>query len=248
MNKTKDTTPGEVSDISFTYVPRDYITKKKLTLQIAAQHLTRDDEDKTPVQKLIEMQDLKRNCRDMAKYAIENMMIEEACRQEITFVTCTSKGEKQNPVKTVQHLKKAITQNKSLKFFNKLFNVLYGVFDNEINWSKRMEQDFMTKNCFKYSEKSKSKHSQRDKGCFEILINDVKTQIVKEFQRHGKKSSHGFFLTMNVQKQNGKRVQRQKGKFYNDMVKQNKGNTEELEEDDTDNYPSIEEKITVSKF
>ena len=53
---------------------------------------------------------------------------------------------------------------------------------------------------------------------------------------------------MNVQKQNGKRVQRQKGKFYKEMVKQSKGNTQELEEDDTDDCPSIQENITVSEF
>ena len=163
------------------------------------------------------MQDIKQNCRDMAKYDIENMMLQEAFHQKVTFNA--NKGEKQNHVKTVKQLKNTIIQNNSLKFFEKLFNILYGVFDKEINWSRRLEKQFMDRYCYKYSEKSKSKHGQRDKGCFEILVNDVKTQIVKEFQRHGKTSSHGLFLTMKINSKKGKRVQRRKGKFYPEMVK-----------------------------
>ena len=42
------------------------------------------------------MQDIKQNCRDMAKYDIENMMLKETFHQKVTFKT--DKGEKQNPV------------------------------------------------------------------------------------------------------------------------------------------------------
>ena len=187
------------------------------------------------------MQDIKQNCRDMAKYDIENMMLKETFHQKVTFQT--DKGEKQNPVKTIQQLKKAITQNNSLEFFEKLFNILYGVFDKEINWSRRLEKQFMDRYCYKYSEKSKSKHGQRDKGCFEILVNDVKTQIVKEFQRHGKTSSHGLFLTMKIKLRKGKRVQRRKGTFYPEMVK---GDIRQMQTKDQVNATFVEESITVS--
>ena len=37
MNVMANTTLGELSDITFTYVPRDYIAKKRLTKEITAQ-------------------------------------------------------------------------------------------------------------------------------------------------------------------------------------------------------------------
>ena len=68
-------------------------------------------------------------------------------------------------------------------------------------------------------------------------MNDVKTQIVKEFQRHGKTSSHGLFLTMKIKSQNGKRVQRRKGTFYPDMVK---GDIRQMKTEDQVNSTFVE--------
>ena len=74
-------------------------------------------------------------------------------------------------------------------------------------------------------------------------MNDVKTQIVKEFQRYGKTSSHGLFLTMKTKLENGKRVQRRKGTFYPEMVK---GDIRQMQTKDQVNSTFVEESITVS--
>ena len=180
MNNQLLSTPGEHSDNSFSYVPRNYRSQKKITLEIAEQQLSNEEHGKNGEEKLFELQDIKNNCRDMFKYEIERMMMQECMIQDISYNTFSNKSETINIVKTIAQLKKAISQNNDMKFFNKLFRVMYGVFDEQYKWSKNLEKTFMTKYNYKYAEKSNSKHNERGKGCFERIAHDVKTQIVKE--------------------------------------------------------------------
>ena len=46
-----NTTPGELSDMTLTYIPRNYIFNKRQTKEITAQHCNKDDEHKTLEQK-----------------------------------------------------------------------------------------------------------------------------------------------------------------------------------------------------
>ena len=166
--------------------------------------------------------------------------------QDISYNTFSNKGETRNIVKTIAQLKKAISQNNDMKFFNKLFRVMYGVFDEQYKWSKNLEKTFMTKYNYKYAEKSNSKHNERDKGCFERIAHDVKTQIVKELQRHGKKSNHGLFLTLKIDTKSKKRIQRKKSKFYSTMVKGSQNYIPHVEESGNDDSTVTGETQQVS--
>ena len=136
MNNKLLSTPGEHSENSFSYVPRNYISQKKITLEIAEQQLSKEEHGKNGEEKLFELQGIKNNCRDMFKYEIERMMMQECMIQDISYNTFPNKVETRNIVKTIAQLKKAISQNNDMKFFNKLFRVMYGVFDEIYKWSK----------------------------------------------------------------------------------------------------------------
>ena len=64
-----------------------------------------------------------------------------------------------------------------------------------------------------------STHSERDKGCFDILATDIKSDIVKHLQQQGKNLLHGHYLSLNLPLKDGKRIQRVKGIFYQEMIK-----------------------------
>ena len=87
----------------------------------------------------------------------------------------------------------------------------------------------MTSKMIRYNKKSRTSHSSRDKGCFELMANDVKSEIVHQVQRCGKYSAHHKYITLTLQKKEGKRKQRSLGQFYMDMIKKWNNDTKQVE-------------------
>ena len=74
----------------------------------------------------------------------------------------------------------------------------------------------------KYTGNKIGNHQAREKGCFELLASSEKTELLKKFQRKGKFSHHGKYLTIELPKsKNGKYKRRKLGTFYDEFIKCN---------------------------
>ena len=111
----------------------------------------------------------------------------------------------------------------------KVYHVLYGCFDLKPGWAKTLEKNYMESKQMRYTKQSGNSHPERDKGCFELMACDAKSEIVHTLQRVGKVSSHGYYISLQMPKnKNGKRTQRVFGKFYNEMIKNVSGNSVDI--------------------
>ena len=221
--------PTNVPETEYIYISRNIINKKRLNLEFAIHSLGTDDRIE-PEQKLQELQDLKQCCRDTFRHEIEATMLDEIQNQRLFYFETFEGSTKKKPVKTMSQLRKSITQNHSVKYFEKLFKVLFGIFDDSPGWAKTLETKYMESKKLKYRKESSTTHSERDKGCFEIMATDVKSEIVHQLQKIGKKSRHGAYLTLQLPKKGNKRVKRKKGLFYIGMIKRNKIPDAELDD------------------
>ena len=241
----------DVPETEYTYVSRNIINKRRLNLEFAIHSLGTDDRI-IPEQKLQELQDLKQCCRDTFRHEIEATMLDEFQNQRLSYFEICEGSRKKKLVKTMSQLRKSIKQHHSVKFFEKLFRVLFVIFDDSPGWAKQLEMKYMESKKFKYRKELSTKHSERDKGCFEIMATDVKSEIVHQLQKIGKHSRHGAYLTLQLPKKGNKRVQRKKGLFYIGMIKRNKIPDAELadmeivsSDDDSSFAEDIQEKRNV---
>ena len=85
---------------NYTYISRNAIHKRKLTLEFAARSLTTDDHV-TPEEKLDELNLMKENCRDMMKSEIEAYMLDEIQAQGLTYRGTSVKSSEIYRVKTM---------------------------------------------------------------------------------------------------------------------------------------------------
>ena len=69
----------------------------------------------------------------------------------------------------------------------RLFQVMFGMYDRDLQWSLRLEQEFMNLHNIAYSETP----SPRRKGCYERIIASMKTCKVKSINRA---PSHGLMI------------------------------------------------------
>ena len=241
--------PRTVPEREYTYVSRNIINKKRLNLEFAIHSLGTDDRIE-PEQKLQELQDLKQCCRDTFRHEIEATMLDEIQNQRLHYYETFEGSTKKKPVKTMSQLRKSITQHHSVKYFEKLFKVLFGIFDDSPGWAKTLETNYMESKKLKYRKESCTTHSERDKGCFEIMATDVKSEIVHQLQKIGKNSRHGAYLTLQLPKKGNKRIQRKKGLFYIGMIKRNKiadDGVDDMDIDSSDNDSSFAEDIQEKK-
>jgi len=243
--------PLNVPETEYTYVSRNIINKKRLNLEFAIHSLGTDDRIE-PEQKLQELQDLKQCCRDTFRHEIEATMLDEIQNQRLSYFEKYEGSRKKKPVKTMSQLRKSIKQHHSVKYFEKMFKVLFGIFDDSPCWAKTLETKYMETKKLKYRKESSTTHSERDKGCFEIMATDVKSEIVHQLQKIGKHSKHGAYLTLQLPKKGNKRVQRKKGLFYIGMIKRNKIAEDALDdmeivssEDDSSLVEDIQESDNV---
>lgn len=244
--------PQNVPETEYTYVSRNIINKKRLNLEFAIHSLGTDDRIE-PEQKLQELQDLKQCCRDTFRHEIEAMMLDEIQNQRLSYFEVSKEASrKKKPVKTMSQLRKSIKQHHSVKYFERLFKVLFGIFDDSPGWAKTLETKYMETKKLKYRKESSSTHSERDKGCFEIMATDVKSEIIHQLQKIGKQSTHGAYLTLQLPKKDNKRVQRKKGLFYVGMIKRSKIAEDALDEmevlssdDDSSLVEDIQERGNV---
>ena len=213
--------PLNVPETEYTYVSRNIINKKQLNLEFAIYSLGTNDRIE-PEQKLQELQDLKQCCRDIFYHEIEATMLDEIQNQRLSYFEIYKGSRKKKLVQTMSQLRKSIKQHHSVKYFEKLFQVLFRIFDNSPGWAKKLEIKYMETKKLKYCKESSTKHSERDKGYFEIMAMDVKSEIVYQLQKIGKHSRHGAYLTLQLPKKGNKRAQRKKGVFYIGMIKRKK--------------------------
>ena len=92
--------------------------------------------------------------------------------------------------------------------------------------------------------------SRKGKGYFQRLTRDVKSEIVHQLQRCGKFSSHGYYLMLQLERQDGRRKQCMKGVLYLHMIKRTKLMTHvetrrEEENDITDSEESINNEVDI---
>ena len=241
--------PLNVPETEYTYVSRNIINKKRLNLEFATHSLGTDDRIE-PEQKLQELQDLKVCCRDTFRHEIGATMLDEIQNQCLSYFEMYEGSKKKKPVKTMSQLRKSIKQHHSLKYFEKLFKVLFGIFDDSPGWAKKLEKKYMESKKLKYRKESSTNHSGRDKGCFEIMATDVKSEIVHQLQKIGKHSRHGAYLTLQLPKNGNKRVQRKKGLFYISMIKRKEIDEDvpdDMEIDSSEDDLSFVEDIQESK-
>ena len=110
-----DNISNEENCSDYVYVSRSIIHKRKLTLEFASKSIS-IDEDVTPEQKLIELQELKVCCRDTFRTQVEAVMVDEIQNQKIQYTEFFRNHERKCFARTIQHFKTAIKQNHSLIF------------------------------------------------------------------------------------------------------------------------------------
>ena len=82
----------------------------------------------------------------------------------------------------MSQLRNSIMQHKSVYFFQKLFKVIYGIFDRNHNLSIELEEQYMKKMNLHYTSNKLPRHSSTDKDCLDILAIDVKFKFVRYLQ------------------------------------------------------------------
>ena len=123
-------------------------------------------------------------------------MLDEFQNQRLSYFEMCEGSRKKRPVKTMPQLRKSIKQHHSMKYFEKLFKVLFGIFYYSPGWAKKLETKYMETQKLKYCKESSTEHSERDNKCFEIMATDVKSEVVHQLQKIGKHSRHGAYLTL----------------------------------------------------
>ena len=215
---TPENISNEVNHNNYIYVARNIIHKGKLTLEFASKSIG-TDENITPSQKLDQLQELKECCRDSFKTQIEALMSDEIQNQRIQYNEVIGKCKRKCFARTIQHFKTASKQNHSLAFMEKVYHVLYGCFDLKPGWARTLEKNYMESKKIRYNKESGDSHPERDKGCFELMACDPKSELVHTLQRVGKVSSHGYYINLQMPKnKEGKRKQRVLGKFYRTIL------------------------------
>ena len=220
-NSSNDTMEnGSIENIiPYKLVSRKVIPKEKLTLDFASRSLTVEETRITVAQKNQELKDLKQCSRDYFRKEIEALMLNESQSLGLYCYDVKYKQLGKRLVKTMSGLRVATQQNYSNAFFQKLFQVMFGIFDQDEKYFLNLEMKYMNEKRIQYNDITKSAHRSRDKGCFEILAWNVKSEIVKQLQLLGKKS-HGYYVSLQLPKLvNGKRMQREKVKYYEEFIK-----------------------------
>ena len=115
------------------------------------------------------------------------MMLDEIQNQRLSYFEMYEGSRKKRPVKMMPQLRKSIKQHHSVKYFEKLFQVLFCIFDESTGWAKKLETKNIETKKLKYRKESSTKHSERDNGCFEIMATDVKSEIVHQLQKNWEK-------------------------------------------------------------
>ena len=141
--------PTNVPETEYIYISRNIINKKRLNLEFTIHSLGTDDRIE-PEQKLQELQDLKQCCRDTFRHEIEATMLDEIQNQRLSYFETFEGSTKKKPVKTMSQLRKSITQHHSVKYFEKLFKVFFGIFDDSPGWAKALETNYMETKKLKY--------------------------------------------------------------------------------------------------
>ena len=150
------------------------------------------------------------SCRSWAKIKIEDIFISEAHVQGL-------------PVDSLGDLKRVWRKDGSDATAEKMFQVLYGVFDRDPAWSKRLETEYMED--FASVEYSKEGSTV---GCFEALITHKKSALVVSVNNATKKS-HGRRINISRPKSmindDNKFDKREKGTFMNRFATTAKGSS-----------------------
>ena len=201
---------NEVKKIHRNYLPRDKVSRAHAISVVGPEFANNAEIIAATIE---DVENLRKDALDFFRQKVRTMMTEKLLEMKIHF----SGGIQ---VRTLRDLRKYISKETlTLKFFEKYFHVMYGLFDLTLDWSKRIEYEYMTRHNIEYIDTLHQKHKGRDKTCMDILVNRVKSEIVNEYQKHCRTKS-GMYMTLELGKDmEGKRIRRKHGIFYEGFVK-----------------------------
>ena len=203
---------------SVTFVPRKYITKSKITLEHANRCINVGEEI-TLEEKAKQLELIKDQAKQWFRNEIGKLITNIIQQKDLTYNRVILKQIRRFPVRNLDEFTYRIEQDASDEFMKILYEVSYGFFDENPDWSLDMEADYMKRHRFQYSECKTIQHRAREKGCFEILCCQEKTEVVKRFQRISKRCN-GKYVSITLDKnKNGRYTKRMKGRFYEDFIK-----------------------------
>lgn len=131
-------------------------------------------------------------------------------------------------VRTFADLKKwwRTRERKDQQAADDLGYVLYGWFDQNKKWERKLERKFMEEHKWAYNAESvdeANKNAKKTgvvlKGCVALTMTYMKVESVRQMQRVGKKSRHGLIITKSrpggkSYNASGKYVKRKEGQYF----------------------------------
>ena len=210
---------GLIQDLgTVKFIPRKYIPKGKITLEHARRCIG-VDENVTAEERLVELNRVKDQAKQWFRHETKKLMTEQIQLKNLFYKKVIGQEICKFPVRNIPEFEFLIEQDSSEKMLKTIFDVTYGYFDTNFDWNLELETKFMLTQGYQYSQSKNIQHRSKEKGCFEILCSAEKTEIVKRFQRVGKRS-HGRYMSIErPKKQNGQYQKRRPGVWYSDFIK-----------------------------
>ena len=200
------------------FIPRKYIPKGKITLEHARRCIG-VGENLKPEEKLVQLNQIKDQAKQWFQHETKKLVTEQIQLKNLFYKKVIGQEIRKFPVRNLTEFEFLIEQDSSEKMMKIIFDVTYGYFDRNFDWNLELETKFMLIQAYQYSQSKTVQHRSKEKGCFEILCSAEKTEIVKRFQRVGKRS-HGRYMSIErPKKQNGQYSKRRPGVWYSDFVK-----------------------------
>ena len=183
--------------LSSKFISRYYLPRRKIDINHSRQCIG-PGEQVSAQEKLDELIQLKTDAKQWFRHEVHKIVVSTIQEASLAFMKVINNDVKNLPVRTIEDLLEKVEQDCSDKFLKQMFNIIYKPFDIDSKWSMVLEEKYMREFNFKYTESKKTSHLGREKGCFELLATAEKTELLKKFQRKGKFSHHGRYLTIEL--------------------------------------------------
>ena len=213
---------GEVAVlVHFREIPKDSITREHVISLLGPE---KSKESSAIEERQLKIEKLKTDLRGWAREHVKKRVVGTA--RKLGFKIVVNKREVD--ISTFADLKLwwRTRQRSDKKAVDDLTYVLYGWFDNNTKWERKLERQFMEEHKWAYTSESVEEANENSKkegadlkGCVALTMTYLKVEAVRQMQRVGKAAPHGIVITKTRPKSKqyndkGKYVKRKKGEYF----------------------------------
>ena len=176
-----------------TEIPVEKITREHVVSLIGFTDVRRDYYELAVVSRTEELEQKKKDVRAFATSQLKLVMVETALSKGMMV------GDRL--VQSFADLKASIKYDNSAQNADIVYDITFGHFDRNPKWEILLEERYMVLRNIAYMEDLNESAVagtaiRRKKGCIAKLLSNVKSELVKQIQRHGAKASHASYVTI----------------------------------------------------